>query len=794
VRSTSPALPRLALATAVSVLAGVLLAGLLFPLVGGLGLLGKGGADTFLALPATLDTPALAQRSKILDKDGHVLATLFTENRVRVTLDDVPLMARNALIAIEDSRFYEHRGIDLRGTLRALAHNSSSGSVQGGSTLTQQYVKNVLIESARTQAGQKAAIERSVKRKLQEARYALELERTHTKDQILEGYLNIAYYGNGVYGIGTAANHYWGIPVSKLTIAQGALLAGMVQNPSRFDPQHNPKSAVVRRNTVLTRMQELGYLTATQAGIAKREPLHLRITTVKSGCEAPGVSAPFFCDYIRRYLERGPAGAALGKDLRTRQEALFAGGLTIQTTLDPKVQKAAQQAVDDQVPRDDPFGAAAVADVVEPGTGAVRAMAVDRGFGSGKHQTKVNLAIGGDYGFQGGSTFKAFTLARALQLGISPQLTLHAPQNYCPKAYSYVLKDGGCPGNAGDSESGTFTMVKATWESVNTYFLQLAERTGLDAPIALAAAMGVQQVVPGSFEGEPFAHFGSFVLGAAGGASPLSMAAAYATFAARGTYCPPSPITSITDSHGQAIELTTTPCSQVLEPPVADSVTSILTGVIDGPAAKRTGRAASIGRPAAGKTGTTNKSKAAWFIGYTPQLAAAVWVGKPTPTPMVNVRINGRHYKAVYGGSLPAPIWRQLMLGGLSGVPVEKFNAPPKLDNGTKVTVPDVTGLPVDAATQVLRQQGFLVVVGAAVNAAPYPAGVVASTNPAAGSTIPAGSTVTLQPSNGLAPLPSPSPSYSPAPSPGTSDSPGPGGSPAPSFSPFPSPSKRHGR
>jgi len=789
--SSSPALARIASALALCMVAGVCLAGLLFPVIGGAGLLGKSAADDFLALPSKLETPALAQRSRVLDRDGHVIATLFTENRVQVTLAQVPKTAQDALIAIEDSRFREHRGIDVKGTIRAIARNSSSGSVQqGGSTLTQQYVKNVLIESARTKAGQQAARERSVHRKLQEARYALALEETMTKDQILEGYLNIAYYGNGVYGIGTAAAHYWGIPVTKLTLAQGALLAGMVQNPRRYDPQANPRNSMARRNVVLKRMADLHYITRDQALAASRSGLGLRVTTVRSGCEAPGLKAPFFCDYVRRYLETGPAGAALGATRQERQEALLAGGLTIRTTLDPKVQKAAQDAVDQQVPRRDPSGVAAVADVVEPGTGAVRAMAVDRGFGSRKGETKVNLALGGSLGFQGGSTFKVFTLARAMQMGISPQLTLYAPRSYCPKAYSYKLDDGGCPGNAGDSESGRFTLVKATWESVNTYFLQLAERTGLDAPIGLAEAMGVRRV-NGTLEGAHLSHVGSFVLGAPT-VSPLTMAAAYATFAARGQYCAPNPIVSITDSQGKEVSLPETPCSQVLEPETADAVTSILRGVIDGPAPLRTGKAASIGRPAAGKTGTTNESKAAWFVGYTPQLATAVWVGNPRrPTPMRGITINGHSYRAVYGGSLPAPIWRQVMKGALKGVPVVNFTAPTKLDDGTKVAVPDVRGLTTEAAVDALRAVGFGARVGAPVDSF-SPKGVIVLSSPAAGTQVPAGTYVTVYPSSGRAPAPQPTTTPSPGPTNPGNGPPPPPTSPAPNPSPTPTKKGNH--
>ncbi len=785
---------RLALALVLSVLAGVVLAGLALPLVGGAGLVAKKGADDFLALPSTVARNPLAQASTVLDKDGHVLARLFTENRVTVTLAQIPLAAQQAQLAIEDNRFYEHNGIDVKGTLRALVHNSSSGSVQqGGSTLTQQYVKNLLIEDARSDpAAQKAAAQRSIRRKLQEARYALELEKSIGKAKILEGYFNIAYYGNGVYGIGTAAGHYFGVPVTQLTLPQAALLAGLVQNPRGFDPTAHPRAAVTRRNLVLDRMAELGKITPAVRDRAKAAPLRLRVRTVASGCEAPGVTAPFFCDYVRRYLEDGPVGAVLGATRQERQQRLLSGGLTIRTTLDLGVQMAAQRAVDDKVPATDPSHLFAVSDVVEPGTGAVRAMAVDRPYGIGKGQTTVNFAIGGSAGFQGGSTFKAFVLARALQMGIDPHLTLNSPATYCPKAFVYQLRDGSCPGNAGDSEAGTFDMVKATWESVNTYYLQLEERTGLITPPGLAEALGVRQV-DGTFSGAPLQRgLPAFVLGAAAEVSPLAMAGAYATFAARGLYCPPTPVVSITDSRGRSLDLSSPPCTQALEKDVADTVTGILRGVIDGPVANRTGATASIGRPAAGKTGTTDESKAAWFIGYTPQLATAVWIGKANPTPLLKVVVNGSYYGQVYGGSIPGAIWRSTMQGALEGVAVEPFPTPqlfstvgirPSASPVPGTPVPDVSGQPVTVAADYLRGTGFAVIIGAVVNAGPVPAGSVARTVPAAGASVPVGSTVTLIPSNGLAPLPSPppspvaSPTVGPPPAPGPTKSPKPGSS-----------------
>jgi membrane peptidoglycan carboxypeptidase len=788
VRTTS-ALLRIALALVISVLAGFVVAGLAFPLVGGIGLIGKSGAEEFT--PAKPPPLALAQRSKILDKDNNVIATLFSENRVPVQLRQVPAHARNALIAIEDNRFYQHHGIDVKGTLRALAKNSTSADVQGGSTLTQQYVKNILIESASTEAGQKAARERTVKRKLQEARYALYLEEHMTKDQILEGYLNIAYYGSGVYGIGTAANHYFSVRPEKLTLAQSAMLAGMVQSPSRYDPTLHRVAAITRRNTVLTRMAQLHYISEAERNKAVHEPLGLRVTTVKSGCEAPGVTAPFFCDYVRRYLEDGPVKDALGSTRQERQERLLSGGLTIRTSLDSKVQLAAQLAVDQKVPAGDPFGAVAVADVVEPGTGLVRGMAVDRTFGDKRGQTKVNFAIGGSRGFQGGSTFKAFVLARALQMGISPNLTLFAPQRYCPKAFTYIAGDGKCgPSNAGDSESGTFDMVKATWDSVNTYFIQLEERTGLITPPGLAEALGVRQV-DGTFSGDHLSKVPSFVLGTPE-VSPLAMAGAYAAFASNGLFCPPRPVVEVLDSRGKAIELKQEPCTQALEPDVASTVTAILRGVIDGPAPHRTGAGASIGRPAAGKTGTTNDSTAAWFIGYTPQLATAVWVGKPTPTSMRQVTINGRYYRQVFGGTIPASIWKQLMLGALEGVPSVNFtNADLRPSKTDLVPLPDVSRLPIGLATDQLRAAGFGVTVGPAVNAGPIPAGSVASTTPVAGTKVPAGSEVILIPSNGVAPVPSASPTKTPRPIAHPTPNPTPSPTPSPSPSPSPSPTKK---
>ena len=765
---------RLGYAVLASVVAGLLLAAVAFPVVGGLGLTAKAGADEFLVLPAELETSPLAQRTRILAADGSQLAVLYRQNRVSVRLADIPEQLRQAVIATEDARFYRHHGVDYKGTIRAAVSNAQAGGVsQGGSTLTQQYVKNALLQAAEgSKTQQDAAREVSLERKMKEARYALAIERTMSKDEILERYLNIAYFGNGVYGVGTAANFYFGKPVQKLSLSESATLAGIVQSPGRFDPVKALKDPAAmqallgRRATVLSRMTSVGYITEQQRAAAAAEvstpqkPL-FTIRPVQSGCEAPGVRAPFFCDHIRRTLESTDVGAALGATREERQSALLAGGLTIRTTLDPKVQLAAQQAAEANVPPTDTFrradyGAAVAVDIVEPGTGAVKAMAVNRRYteSKGPANTKVNLAIGGSSGFQGGSTFKAFVLADALRQGFPLDLSLYSPQTYTSKVFQ---KCSGCgpyePQNAGDSEAGTFDMSTGTHVSVNTYYVQLLERTGVEGPASLAESMGVRQFAGGR-PSAPLNRGGSFVLGG-NDVSPLAMAGAYATFAARGLYCPPRAVASITDASGAELALPAQKCSQVLEQPVADTVNSVLRGVVTGSTSGRTGRSASIGRPVAGKTGTTNGSKAAWFVGYTPQLATAVWVGDPgapgrAVKEMVAVRINGRYYSQVYGGTLPAAIFSDTMRSALEGVEEKSFVEPTGLSTGdSELRVPNVAGLSIERAERVLIEAGLSVVDGGRVSGARVDRGSAAYTRPRAGRRVDVGDTVTLYESSG---------------------------------------------
>ena len=671
---------RLVLALLVSVLVGGLVAAVSLPAVAGAGLLVRDRAEEYLVLPTHLNTPELSRRSRILALDGSHIAWLYLENRVPVTLEQVPEHVRQAVIAIEDARFYDHGGVDLLGMARALIANARSGEVeQGASTLTQQYVKNARLEAAATPEQRRAATEASVARKLQEARYALQLERELSKDEILERYLNIAYYGNGTYGIGSAARYYFDRPVEELTIAQGALLAGIVQRPSEHDPVRHPEEAADRRDVVLRRMAEVGSLTQAQLTTTLAEPLGLSLAPVGSGCAAPEVTAAFFCDYVRRALEEGPLGAALGDTREARQRRLLGGGLTVRTTLHPGIQAIADYAVKTRVPPTDPSRVAATFTAVDPGSGEVRAMAVNRHFSSqeGASHTKVNLALGGSSGMQAGSAFKPFVLAAALKQGLPLSTTFDAPASYTSKVFK------NCDGrscdefyrvqNAGDSAAGRHDLVSGTRNSVNTFYLQLLEKTGVELPAQIAESFGLRQFVNGA-PTAPLHRGGSIVLGV-NEVSPLAMSAAYAGLAARGKYCPPRPVTAVLDADGEPIPLPPQTCRQVLEPQIVDTMASILRGVIDG-SWSRTAPRASIGRPAAGKTGTTNGSKAAWFAGWTPQIAGVVWVGKPVPEPLQDITIAGQHYRQVYGGNLPAPIWSTIMQQVHASLPVAPLPPP----------------------------------------------------------------------------------------------------------------------
>ena len=656
-------------------LAGIVTALIVLPVAGGVGLASRNGAQAFSSLPNDLTQVPLPQQNTILDAKGDVLAVLFAQNRIEVPLEQISPLMQQAIIAIEDQRFFNHAGVDFRATLRASISTGSGGQVQGGSTITQQYVKQILLTAATTKEEQEAATAVSINRKLREARYAIGLENKLTKKEILAGYLNIAYFGAGSYGVEIASKRYFSKSASELTLTQAATLAGLVQNPSRFDPTQYPERAQSRRDLVLKAMEKSGYITAEQADAAIAVPVSLDLnpTELPNGCTTS--AAPFFCDYVLTVLRNDPI---FGDTPEIRETVLNLGGLTIKTTLDPKAQKASQTAVDEKIPFDDPSGKAAAITMMRPGTGEITAMAQNRKWGrSGAGYTTVNyntpVDSNGTVGFQAGSTFKAFTIAAAFKQGWDPFEVIGAPAK---KTFENFVEcetgDKFAPYEVQNStSSGAFDILSAAAFSVNTYFVGLEEKLGLCDPIDIATAAGVRQG-----NGELFEKFPCFTLGCFD-VTTLNMTEGMATFAAHGVHCSPIAISKITDRFGVEIDVPSADCKRTIDLQVADSTTAVLSGVIDGPIPGRTGRAMDLGRPAAGKTGTTDSSAAVWFVGYTPDMAASVWVGDPRggqKYPMKNINIGGRYYSQVFGSTMPGPIWRDSLIGALAGTPETAWN------------------------------------------------------------------------------------------------------------------------
>jgi len=667
-------LSHLVVMIAVAAVLGVVVAGLAIPFAGIAGIGARNVARTMDNLPEELETDPLSQRTTILDANGNRLASLYDENRITVPLKGISRTMVKALVAIEDYRFYQHGAIDLKGTLRALITNqANSGVVQGGSSITQQLVKLTLLSQAKTKAEKQAATADTYARKLKELRYAIALEQTHSKDWILERYLNTAYFGDGAYGVQAAAKHYFNVNAKDLNLRQSALLAGLVKNPYGYDPTKFPDRAIERRDVVLDRMAELNVVTREKAEKNKAKDLGLDVQDVDNGCV--NSTAPFFCDYVLAYLLQDPQ---LGATLQERKNVLKNGGLTIKTTLDPTAQQDADNAVAGHVkPTDGAIGAMAIE---QPGTGDVVALAQSRPMGNRKKlgETYVNFTVpkeyGGANGFQPGSTFKVFTLAAALEQGLplTTQFDSPSPMTFDQADFS------NCPGQGffggeyiahNDTGTGWFNMYSGTRQSINTFYLQLEELTGVCAPYELAQQLGVKLTDPKA------ERFPTFTLGVTD-ASPLEMAEAYATFAARGMHCASRPVTQILDSNGNVIKDYDSQCTQVIPQNVADAINNVLRGVIEGGFAS----AQQLSVAAAGKTGTTQDQKAVWFCGYTSHYAAAATVAGidslGRPASLTGQTVNGSIIYTATGSQYAAPIWGDALKPLTAGMPYDDFVYP----------------------------------------------------------------------------------------------------------------------
>jgi len=665
--------------------------------------------------------PKPAARSVIYAADRKtVLATLFgDENRKIVKLHDMGMRIRRAVIAIEDYRFYDHSGIDYRGIARALVEDLREGNIrQGGSTLTQQYIKNVLTGNAKT-----------VDRKIREAIYAVQLEKRMGKNDILEAYLNQAYFGEGAYGVAAAAEHYFSKPVNKLSFPEAASLAAAIAAPERYRPTNEVENGP-RRRLVLDRMLQLGYATQREVDIAKRERPKIRIKKLST-------RQPYFVEFIKQQLLHDPAyNRSLGPaDTAARRKAVFEGGLSIYTTLQPGPQRAAENSVKNHLAGKAPDGALAS---VEPNTGKIVAMVSGKNF----KENQVNLAVlgQGGTGYHSGSTFKVFYLVSALEQGMSPGLTFNAPPQM-------TIDDPSCPegwevGNAEPTEGGNFNMYTGVQHSVNTYFAQLMTRVRPRNGVETARRMGIQVAKPDTRAYGNNWNICSSVLGT-GNISVLDMASAFGVLANDGVRCQPYSISEVRDRDGKLLLAPRkSSCERAIPQGVSRQVVDMLRTVIQG----GTGWRASIGRPLAGKTGTAQDYTSAMFTGFTPQLATSVWVGHRSGLVSMRNEYNGGR---VFGGTFPAEIFRDFMGAALNGKPSMDFPPPPqgrpRAPTGDKV--PDVVGRQLGEARTILTRAGFRVSVTQVD--ANEPRDQVVGQSPSGGARTAKGSTITLRVSRG---------------------------------------------
>jgi membrane peptidoglycan carboxypeptidase len=678
---------------AVSSLAGVLASGLVMPAAGATSSALASASDYFDSLPADLGTVPLPQRSVMLDQHGGRIATFYDENRVTVALTSVGPVMQQAIVAIEDSRFFQHGAVDPRGVIRAAVHDQAGGSTQGASTLTQQYVKNLLLERAVVAGDQQAAqaaVERSIGRKLREMKLAIGVEQRLTKPQILSGYLNVAFFGGRTYGVEAAAQRYFAVHASQLSLPQAATLAGMVQQPASYDPIVHPQAATERRNVVLTRMQQLNLIPPAAAARAAATKLKVHSAAPLSGCPNAGNDA-LFCDAVQQSIINGPGFEALGGTPQARQAALLQGGLTIRTTLDRSLQDASRSAVNRAVPPADPSGLGAASVTVEPGTGNVLALAENRVFSTqpGRGRTSVDYATdqndGGSSGFQTGSTFKAFTLATWLSTGHSLSESVDATKR--PFPFSDFRSCGSrlraskpyTPGNSEGTETGQMSVLDATANSVNVAYVDMESQLDLCDLTALAERLGVHLAQPEQecSRTEPASTklptcLPALTLGVKQ-LAPLTMAAAYAAFADGGVYCRPVMVSAIQRA-GRSVAVPGSSCTQAISRQVAAQVNVALRQVLT------RGTAAAVGplpgHDSAGKTGTTDGPYDSWFVGYTAQRSTAVWVADPGRVRngvlvrrlLRGIRVAGSYHPTIFGATIAAPIWRNVMSAAMDGL------------------------------------------------------------------------------------------------------------------------------
>lgn len=593
-------------------------------------------AASLRGLPSLADMgPNPDVSTLVYDDQGALVGQIHgVENRMPVKLNEIPLDLQNAFIAAEDHRFYQHHGVDLRGIMRALYVNFTGGKViEGASTITQQLARNAFL-----------TMDRTLKRKVQEAIVALELERRFTKKEILEMYLNQINFGRGNYGVQSAAQNYFGKNVGQLTLGESALLAGVTKSPENYNPVASFKSSLTRRDTVLDQMVQYGYIDPATAAKAKQE----KITVVqKKSTSYPG---DWFVDYVLQQL------------LKTYgEEKVYRGGLRVYTTLNLKTQVAAQQRMREMLDADYPLkdGGPEQPDMaavfIDPRTGHIKAV-----IGGRTYDRKLGLNHAVASKRQPGSSMKPLVVyTPAIDAGIPPS---HVVDD-SPVMYTQPDGTPWWPMNYDKRFRGLMTIREAVEQSVNVVAVKMLEQIGPKVGLENARRMGITTLHDSGRLND--VTLALALGGVTDGVIPLEMASAYGVLANGGVRAEPISILKVVDRNGTVLEEHRPQTQVIIKPETAWMMTDILEGVIK----RGTGRPADIGRPAAGKTGTTNDLVDAWFVGYTPNLVGAVWMGYDQPKPMHNV----------YGSTYPAQVWKAGMLAYHEGRPVEDFPEPKDL-------------------------------------------------------------------------------------------------------------------
>ena len=652
----------------VSALMGVVGAGMLVPVAGPTALVAKSVPSVFNELPGDLQTVAPAEESQLLDSSGGVIAHFYDKQRIVVPSANIADVMKKAIVAIEDKRFYEHNGVDATGIARALVTNLGDSGRQGASTITQQYVRNSLAERGYLEGDAEqvsAATEQTTERKLREIKYALALEKTQSKDEILTGYLNIAPFGPITYGVEAASQRYFSKSASELNYLEAALLAGLVQSPVQYDPLTHPEAAQERRDTVLATMLDQGVITQEEydEGIATSVDSMLHPTVSSEGCSGADSSKAYFCDYVlSQFLEDPTFGATRIE----RERLLKTQGITIRTTLDPAKQDAAYASLTNAIPVGDASGLNDALVSLDPRTGKVLAMAQNTTYGIEAGQTMSNYSADGN--FQVGSTFKVFTLLQWFKEGHSAYETVGSANTFYPngsfKCDGRSITTEGYQVNDLAGKTGTMNVVRATGQSVNQAFVNMASRVDFCSIFETAYNLGITE------DGEVPSPFPANILGSVS-ASPLQMASVFATIANSGQQCKPQSIESVTDRDENVLKEFAADCKEVISPDLANKTAALLTASAG---QYYTSTRLGEGRPFAAKSGTTDGHANTWLTGFTPSLATAVWVGHGdnSSQEVSGVVINGVYHSEIFGETYVGQnIWAPYMTQALAGTPVE---------------------------------------------------------------------------------------------------------------------------